>query len=217
MEFSFEFARSILPTLLQGAVITVIATLGGFAGALVGGGILSVFLRSNIAPLRIFAIGYIYCIRNTPLLVQLYLVFYVLPDMGITISALGCGILGLSLHYSTFFSEVYRAGIASVPRGQFEAADALGLHTTKKWMLIVVPQAIKPILPVLGNYLVGMFKETPLLAAITVVELFGKAQNIAGLTYRYNEPYLMVALIFLIISVPCSFIIRKLETNGNRH
>ncbi|MFD2054894.1 ectoine/hydroxyectoine ABC transporter permease subunit EhuD [Mesorhizobium calcicola] len=216
MEFNLQFALSILPALLKGAAITIIATFGGFAGALLGGGVLALFHRSAFMPLRVVSIGFIYFIRNTPLLVQLYFVFYVLPGLGLTIGALWSGIIGLSLHYSAFFSEVYRAGIASVPRGQFEAADALGLHTGKKWFLVIGPQAITPILPVLGNYLVGMFKETPLLAAITVVELFGAAQNIAGQTYRYNEPYTMVALIFLAISIPCSFIIRRLESNASK-
>ncbi|WP_095205164.1 ectoine/hydroxyectoine ABC transporter permease subunit EhuD [Mesorhizobium carmichaelinearum] len=217
MQFDFHFAWSILPILLQGAVITVIATLGGFVGALLGGGVLAAFHRSGSVALKSFSIGYIYFIRNTPLLVQLYFIFYILPTGGLTIGALWSGIIGLSLHFSAFFSEVYRAGIASVPRGQFEAADSLGLHRGKTWLLVVGPQAIRPILPVLGNYLVGMFKDTPILSAITVVELFGAAQNIAGLTFRYNEPYTMVALIFLAISIPCSLAIRRLDTNASKN
>ncbi len=212
MSFDFGFALSILPILLQGAVLTVLATVGGFAGALVGGAIIATMQRSDIKALRFLAIGFIYVIRNTPLLVQLYFVFYVLPSFGITIGALSAGILGLSLHYSAFIAEVYRAGIGAVPVGQFEAADALGLGTVQKWALVIAPQAIKPILPVLGNYLIGMFKETPILATITVIELFGAAQDVAGKTYRYNEPYTLVALIFLAISIPCSLLVRRLDS-----
>lgn len=212
MSFDFGFALSILPILLRGAVLTVLATFGGFAGALVGGAIVAAMQRSDIKALRFIAIGFVYVIRNTPLLVQLYFVFYVLPSFGITIGALAAGILGLSLHYSAFIAEVYRAGIGAVPVGQFEAADALGLRTLQKWALVIAPQALKPILPVLGNYLIGMFKETPILATITVIELFGAAQDVAGKTYRYNEPYTLVALIFLAISIPCSLLVRRLDT-----
>jgi len=212
VSFDFSFALSILPVLLRGAVLTVLATFGGFAGALVGGAIVAAMQRSDIKALRFIAIGFVYAIRNTPLLVQLYFVFYVLPSFGITIGALAAGMLGLSLHYSAFIAEVYRAGIGAVPVGQFEAADALGLRTLQKWALVVAPQALKPILPVLGNYLIGMFKETPILATITVIELFGAAQDVAGKTYRYNEPYTLVALIFLAISIPCSLLVRRLDT-----
>ncbi len=212
MSFDFGFALSILPILLRGAVLTVLATFRGFAGALVGGAIVAAMQRSDVKALRFIAIGFVYVIRNTPLLVQLYFVFYVLPSFGITIGALAAGILGLSLHYSAFIAEVYRAGIGAVPVGQFEAADALGLRTLQKWALVIAPQALKPILPVLGNYLIGMFKETPILATITVIELFGAAQDVAGKTYRYNEPYTLVALIFLAISIPCSLLVRRLDT-----
>ncbi|WP_421915466.1 ectoine/hydroxyectoine ABC transporter permease subunit EhuD [Mesorhizobium sp.] len=212
MSFDFGFALSILPVLLQGAVLTILATIGGFAGALVGGAVVATMQRSDIKALRLLAIGFVYVIRNTPLLVQLYFVFYVLPSFGITIGALSAGILGLSLHYSAFIAEVYRAGIGAVPVGQFEAADALGLGTIQKWALVIAPQALKPILPVLGNYLIGMFKETPILATITVIELFGAAQDVAGKTYRYNEPYTLVALIFLAISIPCSLLVRRLDS-----
>jgi polar amino acid transport system permease protein len=212
VSFDFAFALSILPVLLQGAVLTILATIGGFAGALVGGAIVATMYRSHIKALRFIAIGFVYVIRNTPLLVQLYFVFYVLPSFGITIGALSAGILGLSLHYSAFIAEVYRAGIGAVPVGQFEAADALGLGTIQKWALVIAPQALKPILPVLGNYLIGMFKETPILATITVIELFGAAQDVAGKTYRYNEPYTLVALIFLAISIPCSLLVRRLDS-----
>ena len=213
MAFDFAFALEILPLLLRGAVITVIATFGGFAGALLGGLVLFFLYRAPLRGLRWAAHAYVYLIRNTPLLVQLYFIFYVLPSAGITIGALSCGLLGLSLHYSAFMAEVYRAGYEAVPKGQGEAADALGLHAVQKWRFIFLPQIVRPILPVLGNYLIGMFKETPILATITVIELFGAAQDVAGKTYRYNEPYTLVALIFLAISIPCSMAMSRLEAS----
>jgi polar amino acid transport system permease protein len=214
VRFDLHFAIEILPILLKGAIITVIATFGGFAGALVGGAVVAALFRSSSRVAHAAAVGFIYVIRNTPLLVQLYFIFYMLPRFGITIGALLAGLIGLSLHYSAFVAEVYRAGIASVPDGQFEAAKSLGLGALQRWVLVIAPQALPPVLPVLGNYLIGMFKETPILAAITVVELFGAAQDVAGKTYRYNEPYTIVALIFLAVSVPCSILVRRLERAG---
>jgi polar amino acid transport system permease protein len=98
-----------------------------------------------------------------------------------------------------------------VPSGQWEASTALGLSPRHTWTRIVLPQAIPPMVPVLGNYLIGMFKDTPLLATITIPEMFGAAEQIAGVTYRYNEPYTLVGLIFLLLSYPASLAVRHLE------
>ncbi len=149
--------------------------------------------------------------RNTPLLVQLYFVFYVLPLVGLTFNALATGIVGLGLNYSAYIAEVYRAGIQGVPAGQWEASIALDLSPRHTWTRIVLPQAIPPMIPVLGNYLIGMFKDTPLLATITIPEMFGAAEQIAGVTYRYNEPHTLVGLIFLAMSYPASLAVRHFE------
>jgi polar amino acid transport system permease protein len=120
-------------------------------------------------------------------------------------------VLGLGIHYGTYCSEVYRAGIAGVPRGQWEAARALNMRTVTAWRRIVLPQAIPPIVPALGNYLIALFKETPVLFVITVVELFGQALQIMGQTYRPFEPILLVGLIFLLMSYPAALFVRSLE------
>jgi polar amino acid transport system permease protein len=209
--FSFEFLIRILPDLLRGLVVTVEATLGGFALALVMGLALALGRRSGIKPLCLFCDGYIALMRCTPLLVQLYFVFYVLPSYGIRFSALATGILCLGLHIGAYIAEVYRAGIDGVPDGQWEAARALGLRSYALWTRVVLPQALPPMIPPLGNFLIGLFKETPLLASITVVDIFGAANNVAGLTYRYNEPYTAAALILLAVSLIAAYFVRKLE------
>lgn len=209
--FSFEFLIHILPGLLRGLVVTIEATLGGFALALAVGLLLALGRRSGIKPLRLFCHGYIAFMRCTPLLVQLYFVFYVLPSYGIRFPALFTGILCLGLHIGAYIAEVYRAGIDAVPIGQWEAAKALGLKPYPLWSRVVLPQALPPMIPPLGNFLIGLFKETPLLAAITVVDVFGAANNIAGLNYRYNEPYTAVALILLSVSLVAAYFVRKLE------
>ncbi len=209
--FSFEFLIRILPDLMRGLIVTIEATFGGFALALVVGLLLALGRRCGVKPLRLFCDGYIALMRCTPLLVQLYFVFYVLPSYGIRFPALATGILCLGLHIGAYIAEVYRAGIEGVPEGQWEAARALGLKSYPLWTRVVLPQALPPMIPPLGNFLIGLFKETPLLAAITVVDVFGAANNVAGLTYRYNEPYTAVAVILLTVSLVAAHFVRKLE------
>jgi polar amino acid transport system permease protein len=209
--FDFHLAASILPLLLRGLAITIEATLSGFLFALVGGLLLALGLRATMLPVRAAASTIIEFLRNTPLLVQLYFIFYGLPLAGIRFSAMTTGILGMGLYYSAYIAEVYRGGIDAVHRGQWDAARALGFSRWQSWLRIILPQAIPPVIPVLGNYLIGMFKETPLLATITIPELLSAARQITGMTYRYTEPYAMIALIFLVISYSTSLVFRRLE------
>lgn len=209
--FDVDFAISFFPEMLQGLWITVIATIGGFLLALILGLILEVMRRSGIAALSHFANGWIVFIRCTPLLVQLYFVFYVLPEYGIRFDALTTGIICLGIHFGSYVAEVYRAGIETVSRGQWDAGRAFGLPAYVLWGRVILPQAIRPAIPTLGNYFVGLFKETPLLAAITVIDLFGSANNIAGRTFRYNEPYTVAAIILLIVSLLAVWGVRSVE------
>ncbi|MEO8599775.1 MAG: ABC transporter permease subunit, partial [bacterium] len=123
------------------------------------------------------------------------------------------GTIGIALHYSCYVAEVYRAGLNAVPRGQWEAAKALSLSPRHAYSDIVLPQAIRPIVPALGNYLIAMFKDTPVLSAITVVELMLQAKNIGSQSFRYVEPITMAGLFFLIISIVVALLVRKLETH----
>src|SRR5690606_22515849 len=150
------------------------------------------------------------------LLVQLYFLFYVLPDIGILLSPLVAGVIGLGLHYGTYTAEVYRAGIDNVPRGQWEAAKACNLNPTQTWTHVILPQAIPPMIPALANYFIAMFKETPLLSAITVLELMNQAKSIANSNYRYIEPMTLVGVFFLVISIFSVFGLRWLERKYGR-
>ena len=209
--FDFAFAASLLPEMWRGLQVTVIATLGGFAIALAVGGVLETGRRSGWRAVKLACDGYIAFVRCTPLLVQLYFVFYVLPAYGIRFGALATGILCLGLHVGAYIAEVYRAGIDAVPKGQWDAARSLGLNRRAMWATVVVPQALPPMLAPLGNFLIGLFKETPLLAAITVIDVFGAANAIAGRTFRYNEPYTVAAVMLLAISLVAAYAVRKLE------
>jgi polar amino acid transport system permease protein len=209
--FDWQFALQILPDLLRAAVYTVGITIVGFALALVGGLLLALLRRSRSRLLSWPATAVIEFVRSTPLLIQLYFLFYVLPEFGLTLSALAAGTLGIALHYSCYVAEVYRAGLNAVPRGQWEAASALSMSPWNVYSNIVLPQAIRPIVPALGNYLVAMFKDTPVLSAITVVELMLQAKNIGSQSFRYVEPITLAGLFFLIISIVVSLLVRKLE------
>jgi polar amino acid transport system permease protein len=134
----------------------------------------------------------------------------------LTLSPLVAGVIGLGLHYGTYTAEVYRAGIDNVPRGQWEAARACNLSAGQTWREIILPQAIPPMIPALANYLVAMFKETPLLSAITVLELMNQARSIANFHYRYIEPMTLVGVFFLVISLISVAGLRWLERRFGR-
>ena len=136
---------------------------------------------------------------------------YVLPDFGIFFEAFTCGVLVLGIHFSTYTAEVFRAGIDNVHKGQWEAAKSLNYNQYQTWKNVILPQAIPPMITPLANYLITMFKETPLLAAITVVELFRAADQYSNSHYKYLEPMTLVGVFFLIVSIPSAIIAMKLE------
>ena len=220
MNFDYAYALDILPQLLLGAVITLEATIGGMILAMILGLVLALMQMAPYRALEWPARGFVSFVRGTPLLIQLYFLFYVLPLYGMVFDPLLTGVLGLGIHYATYLSEVYRAGIQAVPRGQWEASTALNLSRVDMWRRIILPQAVPPMIPVFGNYLIAMFKDTPLLATITVLELLGTAQAEAAWSYRYFEPYTIVGLIFLILSLPSAWLVQKLEARNvlrNQH
>ncbi|MGK6315499.1 ectoine/hydroxyectoine ABC transporter permease subunit EhuD [Neorhizobium sp. DT-125] len=211
MEWDWDFVWQIMPTLLEGFKITILATVLGAAVAAVVGLALAIARRSSIAAVS-RTVGFVSeFIRGTPLLVQLYFIFYVLPDIGIRLSPLVAGVIGIGVHYATYTAEVYRAGIENVPRGQWEAAKAANLTTRQAWIHVILPQAVPPMIPALANYFIAMFKETPLLSAITVLELMNQAKSIANSNYRYIEPMTLVGVFFLVVSLISVVGLRWLE------
>jgi polar amino acid transport system permease protein len=150
-------------------------------------------------------------IRNTPLLVQLFFLFFVLPEWGVQFSAITTGTVAIGLHYSTYTAQVYKAGIDAVPVGQWEAATALSLPAHRTWFAVILPQAIRRIVPALGNYVVSMLKDTPLLAGISVLELLQQARLESASTFQYTEPLTVVGIAFILIAYPASLLLRVLE------
>ncbi|KRA02275.1 MAG: ectoine/hydroxyectoine ABC transporter permease subunit EhuD [Achromobacter sp.] len=214
--FDWSFALEILPTLASALVITIQATMLGMLVAVTLGLVLAMLRRSRLRIVSLPTAFFIEFVRSTPLLVQMYFLFYVLPLTGAQMSPLMTGIVALGLHYATYCAEVYRAGIEAVPRGQWEAATALNMSRWRTAVGVVLPQAIPPVVPALGNYLVAMFKDTPLLSAITVVELLQQSKMIGSATFRYTEPLTLVGLLFLALSLVAAWGVRGLEARLQR-
>ena len=211
--WDWEFARAVLPDLLGAflrltlgitAAASVVAVTLGLALALARGS----GARSVSWP----TYGFVEFIRSTPIPIQLFFVYYALPAVGVRLSALATGILVLGVHYACYMSEVYRAGIEAVPRGQWEACVALSLPTWRTWRAVILPQVVRRVLPSTGNQVIALFKETPFLIVIGVLEMVTVANQLAATRYRYIEPITIAGLIFLAASYPTSVLLRKLET-----
>lgn len=211
MNWDWSFVGHILPAMLRGLRITVEATVLGSVVAFALGLVFAIIRRARIPVVSQAVWLFIEFVRSTPLLVQLYLLFFVLPHYGFTFSALTTGVIGLGVHYSTYSAEVYRAGIDAVPVGQWEASTALSLPRWTVWMSVILPQAIPRVIPALGNNVISMFKDTPQLLAITVIDLVGAAQQQGAQAFRYVEPYTLAGLFFLAVSYPTSIMLRRLE------
>lgn len=211
MTWDNDFALSILPALLRGLWITVQVTMLSIAIALVLGLIIAVPRYLKVPVLSQVLDFVVLFIRGTPLMVQAFFAFFVLPEYGITLSAFATGVIVLGVNYSAYTAEVYRAGIEDVPKGQWEATVALSLPGSRTWTRIILPQAMRSIVPMLGNYWIQMFKDSAILSVITVSELLYEGQKMAGSDYRYLEPLTLVGLLFLAVSIPAAFLIRRLE------
>jgi polar amino acid transport system permease protein len=214
-EWRWDFAIEILPNMLWATLNTILAAGIGYAIAAVVGLLFLLGQRTPIKIVNMINREIVEFIRSTPLLIQLFFVYFVLPQFGITLSAWVCGMITIGLHFGTYLSEVYRGALEGVPKTQWEACRALNFSTFYTYIRIVLPQAFPIAIPGMGNYLVGIFKDTPLLSTIGVAELFHAATAVGGYHYRYLEPYTIVGIIFLTLSIPAAIWIRKIEKNVN--
>ncbi|MBF9051583.1 ectoine/hydroxyectoine ABC transporter permease subunit EhuD [Roseobacter sp. HKCCD9010] len=211
LEWRWEFVWEILPRLIEATGNTLLAAGGGYAIAVVLGLVLALAQRTPYRGLTFVVREFVEFIRSTPLLLQIFFIFFVGPQFGIRLSPWTSGMIAIGLHYACYLSEVYRGGIDSVARGQWEAATALNMTTFQTYRRVIIPQAIPPAISGLGNYLVGIFKDTPMLSVIGVTELIHTANAIGSEHYRFFEPYTLVGLIFLAISLPAAGLIRLFE------
>jgi len=200
-----------LPTLLAGAGVTIGVSLASFILALALGLLLALMRLSPLAAIRALAGCYIEFVRGTPLLLQLFFIYYVLPYGGLTLSPFYAGVLGLALNYAAYMAEVFRSGIQAVSIGQREAGLTLGMSTPLLMRRIIVPQAFRIVLPAIGNFFISIFKDSALVSVITMRDLMFTGQLLASETYRHFEIYALVALIYFGISYPSSKLLSVLE------
>jgi ectoine/hydroxyectoine ABC transporter permease protein EhuD len=209
--FNFSTAGEYLPDLFRGAIISIELTLSVMALSLVFGLIVALMRMTRFRAVRTVATFYIEIIRGTPALLQLFYIYFVLPAFGIKLPPFTAGVIGLTVNYSAYLSEVYRAGIQAVAKGQLEAAQALGMSRSLMMRLIILPQAIRIIVPPLGNYFISLFKDTALASLITVKELIFTGQIIAATNFQYFAIFTIIGGIYLIISYPGSLGVQYLE------
>jgi len=214
---NWSLAVSILPMLLRGLLVTIQATLMGFLLAVVLGLVLAGLKSVRLKIISWPAYAFTEFIRDTPLLVQLFFLYYVLADYGIVLPAFLTGTLALGVQYSAYTSEVYRAGIESVPHGQTEAARALDIQPIRIFGTIILPQAIPRIIPALGNYLVSIMKDVPVLSVVSVVEMLSVAQIIGSRTFNYMVPISMVGILYLVLTLVASWAVRVLDERLPKH
>lgn len=219
MSWDWNVFLDVIPLIFKGLWVTLSLTLACYLFAVVFG-FFWVFIGRIPSKFVKWLFRWIAeFIRSTPPLVQLFFIFFswpMIPVIGVTLNPFVAAILGLGIHFSTYLAEVYRSGIESVEKGQWEAATALNLSTSQKWLKVILPQAIPPTIPMLGNYLIIMFKEVPLSATIGVVGMLHIANDYGAQYFRYLEPLTVVALFFLLLSYPSAIIINKLEKKFNR-
>lgn len=209
--FDWHYALQILPMLGQASIVTIEATLLSFGVAAILGLVFAILRMAPVAAVAVPVAMLVEAVRSTPLLIQVLFIYFGLPRFGIVIDALPAGVIARGLHYATYCSEVYRAGLQSVPRGQWEASIALNLSPADTMQKIIIPQAIPPVVPALGNYLIALFKDTPLLSAISVIELMQTAKVIGSTNFRYVEPVTLVGGFFLLFSLIAAAGVRRVE------
>ncbi|RWH97254.1 MAG: ectoine/hydroxyectoine ABC transporter permease subunit EhuD [Mesorhizobium sp.] len=211
VDWKWDFTWEILPRLAVATGNTLLAAGFGYGIAVVLGLGFALAQRTPSRVLTAFVRETVEFIRSTPLVLQVFFVFYVGPQFGLRLSPWVAGMIAIGLHYAAYLSEVYRGGLLDVPKGQWEAAISLNLSMPRTYFRIIIPQALPSSIAGMGNYLVAIFKDTPILSVIGVSELMHTATTIGSETYRYLEPYTLVGLIFLFISLPTSLAVRSFE------
>ena len=208
---NFEVVAAYWQVFLRGLGITVLLTVTTMVLATMLAIPVALARMSELRVIRWPANVFVEFMRATPLILQLIYIYYVLPTAGIKLDPITAAITGLTLHYSAYLSEVFRGGIQSIPKGQTEAALALGLSYWLAFRKVVLPQAFRAILPTLGNYLISLFKDTSLASVVTVQELMFSGQIIAARNFQYFTVYTVTAILYFSVCYPSGQVVRVLE------
>jgi polar amino acid transport system permease protein len=201
-------AGEFMPILLQGVWLTVVVTIGSL--------LLSTVLGLVWALMRVSGIGLINVIRGIPIIVLLFYLYFVLPEFGVAMTALQASILGLGIAYSAYQSENFRAGIEAIDKGQIEAAQTIGMGWWMTMRRVVLPQAVKIVLPPYGNIMIMMLKDSSQASTITVAELALQGKLIASSTFKNTSVFTLVALMYLTMSIPLILLVRHFEKKASR-
>ncbi|WP_241051847.1 amino acid ABC transporter permease [Achromobacter xylosoxidans] len=207
----FKDAAEYLPILLEGAKLTILVTLGSLVLSTLLGLVWALMRVSGNKYLSKFSAGVINLLRGIPIIVLLFYIYFVMPDMGIALTAVQAAIIGLGIAYSAYQAENFRAGIEAIDRGQIEAAMAMGMSWSMTMRRVVLPQAVKIVLPPYGNIMIMMLKDSSQASTITVAELALQGKLIAVSTFKNATVFSLVALMYLVMCVPLILLVRHLE------
>ncbi len=208
------FGRAVVenwPLLLEGYAMTVVVSLLAMALSLVLGTVVAGLRTSTLRPLRWLGTAYVELFRNTPLLIQLYFYFFGLTRLGLRLSAFQAGVAALAIYTGAYVAEVVRSGVLSVDRGQRDAARALGLSYLQTQRHVVLPQAIRTVLPPLGNLGIALIKNSALVSSIALADLLYVSDLVQSRTFRTFEVFTAVIVFYLSLTLPLALLVSRLE------
>ena len=209
-------AVEFFPILMSGVVLTIVVTIGSLLLSTVLGLIWAMMRVSGIKVLSMLSASLINVIRGIPIIVLLFYLYFVMPDLGVTLSALQAAILGLGIAYSAYQAENFRAGIEAIDKGQIEAAQSIGMGWWLTMRRVVLPQAVRIVLPPYGNVMIMMLKDSSQASTITVAELALQGKLIASSTFKNTTVFTLVALMYLTMSIPLILLVRHFEKRAGK-
>jgi polar amino acid transport system permease protein len=209
-------AAEFLPILLNGVALTIVVTIGSLLLSTVLGLVWAMMRVSGIKALSMLSASLINVIRGIPIIVLLFYLYFVMPDLGVTLSALQAAILGLGIAYSAYQAENFRAGIEAIDKGQIEAAQSIGMGWWLTMRRVVLPQAVRIVLPPYGNVMIMMLKDSSQASTITVAELALQGKLIASSTFKNTSVFTLVALMYLTMSIPLILLVRHFEKRAGK-
>ncbi|MBR0968758.1 amino acid ABC transporter permease [Bradyrhizobium diazoefficiens] len=209
-------AVEFFPILMSGVALTIVVTIGSLLLSTVLGLIWAMMRVSGIKALSMISASLINVIRGIPIIVLLFYLYFVMPDLGVTLSALQAAILGLGIAYSAYQAENFRAGIEAIDKGQIEAAQSIGMGWWLTMRRVVLPQAVRIVLPPYGNVMIMMLKDSSQASTITVAELALQGKLIASSTFKNTNVFTMVALMYLTMSIPLILLVRHFEKRAGK-
>ncbi len=203
-------------TLLLGVEMTIIVTLGGFVVAVMLGMLGAVLRTARFRLLRALGTLYVDVFRSVPVLTQLFIIYFGLAQLGVKLAPIPAAIIGFGINGGAYLTEVFRAGIEAVHRGQTEAALSIGMTRMQALRIIILPQAMRVILLPLGNFAIGLLKDTSVASSVAAPELTFRAHMLVDQTYLSTQIYLMVAALYLAMSLPLGHLVHRLESRTAR-